>query len=440
MHELKALGVGLAIDDFGTGYSSLAYLERFPIDVLKIDKSFVDRIGSTGTDAPSESPLAAAVLGIGRAANWVGPRETKTVVVTNPAGPSAPAVVRSSASPLPAGRFDPARLYAERASGVVTIFSFFGSVSSPAAEAAQGSGFVVSPQGYVLTNSHVITNAGEGDPVKAADNVYIEFSDHDRIPAKVVGWDVFDDVGLLKVDPSQHSLVVVPLGKSSKVVVGQPVAAIGTPFGNENSLAVGVVSAVHRSISSLTSKYNLVDAIQTDAPITHGNSGGPLFDARGRVIGINAQIRTQSTGNDSGVGFAVAIDSAKRSMAQLIRTGGVSYACVGIQTEDLTPSLARRLGYPVEHGAIVDETLSGTPGDRAGFRTGGGTIQFEGQTVRKGADVIVAIDGHAIDSADDVVRYVSERLQPGERATFTVIRDGRRQDVRLTLAARPCGV
>jgi S1-C subfamily serine protease len=127
-------------------------------------------------------------------------------------------------------------------------------------------------------------------------------------------------------------------------------------------------------------------------------------------------------------------------MEQLIRTGRVSYACVGIQTEDLTPSLARRLGSPVEHGAIIDETLPGTPGARAGFHTGGGTIQFEGQTVRKGADVIVAIDGHEIDSADDVVRYVSERLQPGEQATFTVARDGHRQDVRLTLAARPCGV
>jgi S1-C subfamily serine protease len=387
---------------------------------------------------------AGAVLGIGRAANWIGPRETKTVVVDRGAGTAAPAAVNAPATPLPATRFNPAKLYAERSSGVVTIFSFFGSPSSPSSDAAQGSGFVVSPAGYILTNSHVITNAGElpsvDATVKAADNVYVEFSDHDRIPAKVVGWDVFDDVGLLKVDPSQHALVVVPLGNSSKVLVGQPVAAIGSPFGNENSLAVGVVSAVHRSISSLTSKYNLVDAIQTDAPITHGNSGGPLFDARGRVIGINAQIRSQSSGNDSGVGFAVAIDSAKRSMAQLIANGQVTYACVGIQTEDLTPSLARRLGYPVEHGAIVDETLPGTPGERAGFRTGAGTIQFEGQTVRKGADVIVAIDGHAIDSADDVVRYVSERLRPGEQATFTVIRSGRRHDLRVTLAARPCGV
>src|SRR5919201_6089737 len=136
---------------------------------------------------------AGAVLGIGRAANWIGPRETKTVVV-NRGGAEAPAVVNAPTSSLPATRFNPAKLYAERSSGVVTIFSFFGSPTSPSSDAAQGSGFVVSEEGYILTNSHVITNAGESPSpdatVKAADSVYVEFSDHDRIPAKVVGWDV----------------------------------------------------------------------------------------------------------------------------------------------------------------------------------------------------------------------------------------------------------
>ena len=151
-------------------------------------------------------------------------------------------------------------------------------------------------------------------------------------------------MALLQVDPAARRLVTVPLGDSSRVRPGDPVAALGTPFGNENSITVGVVSAIHRSISSLTTSYNVVDAIQTDAPITHGNSGGPLFDARGRVIGINAQIRSESGGAE-GVGFAIPINAAKRSMAQLIATGQVVYAFLGVTTEDLTPTLARHLGY-----------------------------------------------------------------------------------------------
>src|SRR5204862_6989110 len=216
-------------------------------------------------------------------------------------------------------------------------------------------------------NSHVITNAGESAPGHGADRVYVEFQDRDRAPAKIVGWDVFDDVGVLKVEPSAHSLTPVPLGNSAAVAVGEPVAAIGSPFGNEDSLGVGVVSATHRSIDSLTSSYALVDAIQTDAPINHGNSGGPLFDARGRVIGINAQIRSDS-GSAEGVGFAVPINSARRSMAQLIAGGRVSYAYVGIQTEDLIPSVAKRLGYVVSHGAVVLGVTSHSPGAAAGLR------------------------------------------------------------------------
>src|SRR5204863_8597601 len=159
-------------------------------------------------------------------------------------------------------------------------------------------------------------------------------------------------VGVLKVDPGSHAVAPVPLGNSASVVVGQPVAAIGSPFGNADSLATGVVSAVHRSIDSLTSEFVVPDAIQTDAPINHGNSGGPLFDARGQVIGINAQIRSDS-GSAEGVGFAVPINAARRSMTQLIATGRVSYAFVGIETEDLIPSIAKQLGYPVSHGAVV---------------------------------------------------------------------------------------
>ena len=243
----------------------------------------------------------------------------------------------------------------------------------PDASAGQGSGFVVSPTGLILTNAHVITNAGLPQvalgKAKPAHTVYVEFSDGDRVPATVVGYDLFDDVGVIRVDPALHALDPVPLGDSSRVVVGQPVAAIGSPFGNTDSLSVGVVSAIRRSIPSLTSRYNLVDAIQTDAPINHGNSGGPLFDARGRVIGINAQIRSSGGASGfEGVGFAVPINSARRSMQQLLANGTVRYAYVGITTEDLTPAIAKKFGYAATRGALIDVVTKGSAGARAGPR------------------------------------------------------------------------
>jgi S1-C subfamily serine protease len=367
-------------------------------------------------------------------------RTTTTVVVNakSAAGATLPALASTGVGAL-AATFDAAQIYATRSPGVVTLFAYSG--SDPSSSASQGSGFVVSRDGTILTDAHVITNAGTaapGEAVTPAKLIYVEFGDHDRIPAKVVGWDVFDDVGVVKVDPSAHTLQPVPLGNSSLVVVGEPVAAIGSPLGNENSLAVGVVSATHRSIQSLTSRYQLIDAIQTDAAITHGNSGGPLFDSRGRVIGINAQIRSQSGGgNDAGVGFAVPIDSAKRSMRELLAAGVVRYAYVGITTEDLTPALARHLGVSVRHGALVDSVSAGGPGAKAGLQGGTETIQFQGATVVRGGDVIVGIAGVKVDNADDLVRIVSGRLRPGQTAVFSVVRGGHQRSVAVKLAERP---
>ena len=321
----------------------------------------------------------------------------------------------------------------------MTIFAYFGDPSSQATEISQGSGFVISPKGYILTNSHVITNAGEGAKVKPAEHLYVEFADGDRAEAKIVGWDLFDDVGLLRLASSQQRLTPVPLGESKSVAVGEPVAAIGSPLGNENSLAVGVVSAIHRSIDAITvQKYKVVDAIQTDAPINHGNSGGPLFDARGRVIGINAQIQTApGTGNDSGIGFAIPIDAAKRSAAQLIARGRVNYAYVGITTENMTPSLARALGYHVGRGALIVGVTGGSPADRAGLRGGTKDVDVLGiQGLATGGDVIVAIDGTPVRGADDVVRLVSFSLEPKEVAVFTVVRDGARKKIAVTLGER----
>ena len=380
---------------------------------------------------------AAAALALGKAVGWVGGDKSVTVFRASPvfAGDSAqPAAVGPSAKPLAGNGFDPRRIYASRSPGVVTIFAQYGT-DSASAEIAQGSGFVVSSKGYILTNSHVITNAGESTTVQGADRVYVEFADRDRAPAKIVGWDVFDDVGVVKVEPSAHALRPVPLGNSAAVSVGEPVAAIGSPFGNEDSLGVGVVSAIHRSIDSLTSNYSLVDAIQTDAPINHGNSGGPLFDARGQVIGINAQIRS-NTGTARGVGFAVPINSARRSMEQLVVSGGVSYAFIGVSTEDLTPALARHFGYPVDHGAVIATVQEDSPAATAGLRGGNRDENYLGVDFKDGGDVIVALAGRPVRSSEDVVRIVTDALSPGQLTKITVLRDGKRLQIPVRLAKR----
>jgi S1-C subfamily serine protease len=383
--------------------------------------------------------LTAAVLGgvvalLGARLTGLTEKRTSTVYVPTTASdlPLGRSEQIAHATPLRGNRFDPGRIYAARSAGVATVYALFGEGEEPQ---AQGSGFVVTGSGYILTSAHVVTDTVGSSDAKEARSVFVGFKNGDRVKATIVGWDVYDDVALLRVDPSAHRLAPVPLGDSSAVRAGDPVAAMGSPFGNEDSIAVGVVSAIHRSIASLTSSYKVVDAIQTDAPITHGNSGGPLFDGRGRVIGINAQIRSESGGAE-GVGFAIPINAAKRSMAQLAATGRVVYAFLGVTTQDLTPTLARHLGYAVSRGAIVGEVRKGSPADRAGLDGGTDQETFNGEDVTTGGDVIVAIDGRTVRSADDIVREIGSRL-PGETVRLTVVDDGRnRKTVSAKLGAR----
>ena len=256
------------------------------------------------------------------------------------------------------------------------------------------------------------------------------------MPARIVGWDLFSDVAVVKVDPKAHALQPVPLGSSATAVVGEPVAAIGSPFNEQSSLSVGVVSATDRTIDSLTSEYSVADAIQTDAPINKGNSGGPLFDARGRVIGINAQIRS-TNGTAEGVGFAIPIDTARRALEQLLRTGKVAYAYVGVTTQDVTPGLAHRFGIASPHGALIARVESGTPAARAGLRGGTRTVAYNGLEVAAGGDVIVRIGSSPVAASGDVARIVT-RLAVGQTVPFTILRKGkRRQVVQVKLGERP---
>lgn len=378
---------------------------------------------------------AAAVLVVGSLAGWLGDdgNGVQTVVVSTLPADATPGS-SADARPLAGNGFDPARIYASRADGVVTLYATFAG-----GQRAQGSGFVVSEQGHILTNSHVVSSSVAGSSrVRGAQQVYVVFSDGDRIPGTIVGWDLFNDTGLVKVNPKDHALSPVPLGDSSTVVVGEPVAAIGSPFGQESSLSVGVVSATRRSIESLTSAYDVSDAIQIDAPINHGNSGGPLLDARGRVIGINAQIRSDS-GNAEGVGFAIPINSARRSMEQLIANGRVAYAYVGVTTQDVTPALARRYGLGATRGALIQSVVDGAPAKKAGLKGSARRQVFNGVPISLGGDLIVAFAGEKVERAADIARIVTDSLKPGQLVDVTVLRagKGKRVTVQLRLGERP---
>ncbi len=356
---------------------------------------------------------------------------SSTTVVVERAAPNG--VATPIAAPTAGSGFDPAAIYARRSPGVVTIYADLGPQGQ-----SQGSGFIVDAKGTILTNAHVVTDVAEGSggPVGAAERVYVEFKDRDRVPARIVGWDLFSDVAVIRVDPAQHELSPVPLGTSAAVVVGTPVAAIGSPFNEQSSLSVGVVSAINRTIDSLTSGYSISDAIQTDAPINHGNSGGPLFDARGRVIGINAQIRS-SSGSGEGVGFAIPIDTVRRALDQLVRTGRVSYAYVGVTTQDVTPRLAAKFGFAASRGALVAKVQPDTPASRAGLRGGTRIESADGVQVSLGGDIIVKIGETPIAGAQDVSRAVT-RHRVGEKVPFTVLRGGTtREIVQVTFAERP---
>jgi S1-C subfamily serine protease len=338
------------------------------------------------------------------------------------------------------GKFNPAAIYAKTAPGVVTIRSVFPagtlSVLGGGPGVGQGSGFVINEEGDILTNAHVITEGGESGNgrLTQAKEVTVEFQDRNRLPAKVVGFDPFADVALIRVEPDGLDLHPLKLSDGNGLAVGQPVAAIGSPFGEESSLSVGVISALHRTIRSLT-KFQIDDAIQTDASINPGNSGGPLLNSDGEVIGINQQIETDS-GSNSGVGFAVPITAVHRSVAQLSSGGKVTYAFIGITSRALYPQLAQHLDLKSLTGALVAEVVDGSPASEAGVKGGDHTITFQGDRVKVGGDVIVAVDGKKLILDDDLSRTI-EGHKPGDTVTLTVLHDGSLRQVKVTLGTRP---
>jgi 2-alkenal reductase len=331
------------------------------------------------------------------------------------------------------GGFDPGSIYRAESPGVVTVIATGLRTAGSDDAAGLGSGFVISASGEIATNAHVVTS-GEGADIRKASGVYVRFADGNQVPADVKGFDPFADVALLHVDPAGLTLRPLPLGTTKDLHVGAPVAAIGSPFGEERSLSVGVISGLDRSIDSLTG-FATTGAIQTDAAINHGNSGGPLLDGRGRVLGINAQIQT-STGDGSGVGFAVPADIVRTSLAQLRRDGRARYAYLGVSHVALYPQLAERFHLGVTSGAWIQLVTAGGPAERAHLRAGSKSERFQDQDFRVGGDVITAVAGKPVHNEGDLAKVLLAH-RPGDVVALDIRRGGRRLHVRVRLGERP---
>jgi S1-C subfamily serine protease len=357
------------------------------------------------------------------------------------AAPTATQVVVQASD----GSFNPAQIYKDVAPGVVTITSVFDTGGSDllgggGGSAGQGSGFVVDKDGDIVTNAHVVTSGGHlngGGTPQEAKQVFVEFGDRNRVPAEIKGFDADADVALIKVDPDGLDLRPVPLSDRSSFAVGEPVAAIGSPFGEEQSLSVGVVSATNRTVEGLTN-FGIDNAIQTDASINPGNSGGPLLDAKGQVIGINEQIAS-SSGSNSGVGFAIPVTSVRYSLDQLKADGKVDYAYLGVTSESLYPQLAEHLGLDTKSGALITDVVNGSPADHAGLKGATGETTFQLQHVKTGGDVVIAVDGQPVLENNDLSKLIA-RHKPGDSVTLNIIRGGQHATVDVTLGTRPADV
>jgi len=335
----------------------------------------------------------------------------------------------------------PDQIYKSVSGGVVMVLSDFANAGTDQfgqqqSGQALGTGFVVDSGGYILTNAHVVDENGQ-----KASGVTVVFnqggSQTQRVKGELVGVDVGSDVAVIKVDPKGLDLKPLPLGDSGKVIIGEPVVAIGNPLGYDFSITSGIVSATGRSLQS-PNGMTIPNGIQTDAAINQGNSGGPLIDSQGKVIGINEQIASQGGGND-GLGFAVPINTAVRSLNQLRDTGKVTYAWMGVQGQTLTSDVAATFNMKTSGGALIEKVAPGSPAAKAGLQGGDQTVTIQGQDFTLGGDVITKVDGKDVHTFDDLIALLSQK-NPGDKVTLIVERGGKTRDVSVTLTDRPANM
>jgi len=319
-------------------------------------------------------------------------------------------------------------VYQQAAAAVVNVttraleYDFF---YGPVPVEGSGSGFLIDAEGRVVTNYHVVAEARQ---------IQVTLADRRSFEAKVVGVDPVTDLAVLQIRArGGKPLPALPLGDSSRLQVGQKVLAIGNPFGFQGTLTTGVISALERTIRTETGAL-LDEAIQTDAAINRGNSGGPLLDSAGRVIGVNSVILSPS-GGSIGIGFAIPVNTLKFILNDLIREGRVRRPWLGIAGQELAPDLAEALKLPVGRGVLIAETVRGGPADSAGLR-GGDRVAVVGRyRFLVGGDIITALDGQPVNSALDINRTLYKK-RPGETVEITYYRGREKRAARVTLAER----
>jgi S1-C subfamily serine protease len=369
--------------------------------------------------------IAFAVFGIGGSGN------TNTILEQQPLSGGSQAAAQTS------GALTARQIYQRDAPGVVLVkaqivqqvqspFGF--GFSNQQQSQATGSGFLVNRNGDILTNAHVI---------EGADNITVQFQSNITKSARVVGKDVSDDLALLQVDPAGLTLDPLPLGDSTSAQVGDPVVAIGNPFGLDRTLTAGVVSALQREIQA-PDNFSISNVIQTDAAINPGNSGGPLINAQGQVIGVTSQIQTAQNGSGGsvGIGFAEPINTAKAIIPELERNGTVQHAYLGIEGTDLDSSMTQ-LKLPTT-GVLIETVVPGGPAARAGIRGGdqSNPVTINGQQMSLGGDVVTGIDNKPVGSMNDLISIIAGH-KPGDSVSVTLVRAGKSQTVQVTLGNRP---
>ncbi|HKU59051.1 MAG TPA: trypsin-like peptidase domain-containing protein [Gaiellaceae bacterium] len=372
---------------------------------------------------------AGIALGI---AGGLGKLGSKTTIVQQQAAPATNASLQAPHSGL-----TPEQVYRRDAPGVVQITAtsttttpdpFGFTPPTTQTEQSLGSGFVLDKAGHIVTNEHVIADAQK---------IQVSFSGNDQIQATVVGSDPSTDIAVLKIDTHARALTPLPLGNSDNVNVGDTVYAIGNPFGYTRTLTAGLVSAVQRQITAPNS-LPIDNAIQTDAAINHGNSGGPLIDALGQVIGVTSQISTGNTGQQGnlGIGFAIPINTVRSVAAQLIKTGKVEHPFLGISVLPITSQLAKLFNLPTKAGLLVDRVDAGTSAAKAGIEGGTTSVIVSGTSYRLGGDIIVSVDGTPVATFEQL-RDAIDLKKPGQKIALGLYRHGAKTTVPVTLGQAP---
>jgi S1-C subfamily serine protease len=367
------------------------------------------------------------------------------VALTGDLGGGTTTVVSTSSSPVAAAPvadnhgLSVREIYSRAASGVVQITSTSGSADNPSAspvpsdqpaepQQALGSGFVIDKAGHIVTNYHVI---------EGADQIEVSFSNRDTMRATLVGSDPSTDIAVLRVEASSRGLTPLEFGDSGSVRVGDPVVAIGNPFGLARTATAGIVSAVQERTITAPNGYPIDHVIQTNAPINPGNSGGPLLNARAQVIGVNSQISTaQGANGNVGIGFAVPSNTVKAVVAQLVATGKVDRAFLGISGSTVTEELARVFRLPVDAGVLVETVGEGTAAAKAGLKAGTDTTVVAGESYTLGGDLIVAVGGKRVASLEQLRDLLADH-KPGETVKLQFYRGSKSMTVDVKLGRQP---